>query len=137
MPHDQRRRRRPGIVGLATVRGRSMLPLLHPGDVLLVRYVDEAQQARLVPGRLVVVRLPPDTDGMPRPIAVKRLAGPAPDGEPGWWVERDNPNEGIDSWTVGVIPADQVLGVVLTRLWPLRLPARMWARRRGLWRPTR
>ncbi len=38
----------------------------------------------------------------------------------GWWVERDNPAEGVDSWLVGPIGADDVLATVLLRLWPLR-----------------
>jgi hypothetical protein len=75
-------------------------------------------------GRLAVVRLPPSAQG-PRPLAVKRVTGPAP-GEPrAWWVERDNPAEGVDSWHVGGIPEADVLGRVL-----LRLPAFT----RALWR---
>jgi hypothetical protein len=95
---------------VAVVRGRSMEPTLHDGDRLLVRYA-----AAPVPGRLAVVRLPPDADGAPRPVAVKRLSGPR-DG--GWWVERDNPTEGVDSWLVGAVPATDVLAVVRSRLWP-------------------
>ena len=38
----------------------------------------------------------------------------------GWWVERDNPREGTDSWSAGPLTTEQVLGVVLVRLWPLR-----------------
>ena len=30
----------------------------------------------------------------------------------GWWVERDNPAEGVDSWLVGAIPDGDVLAVV-------------------------
>jgi hypothetical protein len=44
------------------------------------------------------------------------VTGAAP-GEPGaWWVERDNPAEGVDSWHVGGIPEADVLGRVLLRL---------------------
>ncbi|MGH3470531.1 MAG: S24 family peptidase [Nocardioidaceae bacterium] len=93
--------------GLAVVKGRSMEPTLRTGDVLLVRY---AARPRL--GRLAVVRLPG------RPLAVKRVTRRV-DG--GWWVERDNHREGVDSWLVGAIPdADIVAGVVL-RLWPWRV----------------
>jgi len=99
--------------GLVVVRGRSMLPTLRDGDRLLVRW--DARRAR--PGRLAVVRLPGG-----RPIGVKRLTLAEPDG--GWWVERDNPAEGVDSWLVGAIPPGDVLGVVLLRIWPRprRLP---------------
>lgn len=92
-----------------------MEPTLHEGDRLLVRY-GVAPRA----GRLAVVRLPDGADG-PRPVAVKRVTGRAP-GEPGsWWVERDNPREGVDSWLVGGIPEADVVAVVLTRL-PPRMP---------------
>ena len=62
-------------------------------------------------GRIVVVRLP---DGV---VAVKRAVRREPDG---WWVERDNPAEGVDSWSVGAIADDAVLAVVLARVWPPR-----------------
>jgi signal peptidase I len=90
--------------GLAIVEGRSMLPTLHPGDRLLVRY-----GASPVPGDLVVVRLPD------RPLSVKRAAWR--DGA-GWWLERDNPDEGVDSRTVGAVADSDVVAVVVMRLWP-------------------
>jgi hypothetical protein len=93
-----------GRWGLAVVHGRSMLPTLVEGDRLLVRH-----GARPRPGRPVVVRLP---DGV---LAVKRAA--FRDGT-GWWVERDNPHEGADSWQVGAIPDADVVAVVVLRLWP-------------------
>jgi hypothetical protein len=83
-----------------------MLPTLRDGDRLLVR----AGGAAPSPGRLVIVRLPGG-----RPEAVKRLTRREPDG---WWVERDNPAEGVDSWLVGTIPAADLVGVVQARLWP-------------------
>lgn len=89
------------------VRGASMEPTVQSGDVLLVR-------AGAVPkvGDLVVVRLPE------RPgLAVKRAVRQEPDG---WWVERDNPREGVDSWTVGAIPDGDVVARVERRLWPIR-----------------
>jgi phage repressor protein C with HTH and peptisase S24 domain len=97
---------RPLRLGRVLVRGRSMEPTLLDGDHLLVRW-----GGRPRPGRLVVVRWPD------RPLSVKR-AGHCDDD--GWWVERDNPAEGTDSWPAGPLSADQVLGVVLLRLWPLR-----------------
>ncbi len=95
-----------------------MEPTLHEGDRLVVRYGVTPRA-----GRLAVVRLPDGPDG-PRPLAVKRVVGAAP-GEPGaWWVERDNPVEGVDSWLVGGIPQADVLGLVL-----LRVPTPPWRRR--------
>jgi SOS-response transcriptional repressor LexA len=100
------------------VRGRSMLPTLQDGDLLLVRGGGAARR-RARAGRLAVVRLPGG-----RPVSVKRLG--VRDGD-GWWVERDNPAEGVDSWQLGAPVADaDVLGVVVVRLWPrpFRLRAR-------------
>ncbi len=91
-------------LGMAVVRGRSMAPTLSDGDRLLV-----AHGARPRAGRLAVVRF---DDGV---VAVKRLDHLTPDG---WWVTRDNPSEGRDSWSAGAVPANQVLAVVVARLWP-------------------
>ncbi|HWC21315.1 MAG TPA: S24 family peptidase [Flexivirga sp.] len=94
-------------VGFVVVRGRSMEPTYVDGDRLLVLY---GVRPRI--GRAHVIRLPDGPDG-PRPIAVKRITRAAGDG---WWVERDNPAEGVDSWLVGEIPTSDVLGVVLLRM---------------------
>jgi phage repressor protein C with HTH and peptisase S24 domain len=83
-----------------------MLPTLSPGDLLLV-----VHGGRPRVGRLVVVRLPDQT------VAVKRAVRREPDG---WWVERDNPREGVDSWLVGAVPDDRVVARVLGRVWPWR-----------------
>jgi phage repressor protein C with HTH and peptisase S24 domain len=82
-----------------------MRPTLHPGDVLLIRY---GATPRV--GRCAVVRLPG------RGLAVKRVTRREPDG---WWVERDNPAAGVDSWLVGAIPDADVVAVVARRLWPV------------------
>ena len=60
-------------------------------------------------GGLVVVRLP---DGV---MAVKRATRREPGG---WWVERDNPNEGVDSWQVGPVADNAILARVVCRVWP-------------------
>lgn len=96
---DVRRR-----VGWGRVRGRSMEPTLRAGDRLLLLH---GVHPRI--GGLAVVRLP---DGV---AAVKRVTRREPGG---WWVERDNPDEGVDSWTVGTIPDEAVLARVLLRVWP-------------------
>lgn len=97
--------------GLVAVVGRSMEPSILDGDRLLVHW-----GAQPVPGRAAVVRLPDD-----RPLAVKRLFR---EHDGGWWVERDNPTVGVDSWLVGAIPTEDVLGLVIGRVWPIR-----WFRR--------
>ena len=92
--------------GLAIVRGRSMEPTLRDGDRLLVRY---GREPRI--GDLAVVRLPG------RPVSVKRVVHRHPEG---WWVERDNTAEGVDSWLVGAVPSADVVAVVVRRVWPPR-----------------
>ncbi|MGH3345000.1 MAG: S24/S26 family peptidase [Carbonactinosporaceae bacterium] len=92
--------------GQAVVAGRSMEPTLRDGDRLLVLW-----GGRPRPGRLAVVRLPG------RPLSVKRLWRRVPDG---WWVERDNPAEGVDSWLVGEVPDEDIVGMVVCRYWSLR-----------------
>ena len=95
-------------LGRVLVSGRSMEPTLRPGDHLLVRW-----GGRPGPGRLVVVRWPGT------PLAVKRAVLHDSDG---WWVERDNPSGGVDSWQAGPVPDAAVLATVLARVWPLRRP---------------
>ena len=89
-------------LGLARVHGRSMEPTLREGDLLLVLHGGRPRV-----GGLLVVRLP---DGV---VAVKRAVRREADG---WWVERDNPREGVDSWHVGAIPDRDVLARVLARV---------------------
>jgi signal peptidase I len=91
--------------GLAVVDGRSMLPTLRPGDRLLVEHGGTPS-----PNRIAVVRLPD------RPLSVKRLGVRDADG---WWVERDNPREGVDSWSLGrPVADDDVVAIVVARVWP-------------------
>jgi hypothetical protein len=90
-----------------------MQPTLYDGDRLIVHYGAVPR-----PGQLVVVNLPA------RGAAVKRatMRQPVDAGGTGWWVERDNPVEGVDSWQVGAVPDTDVLAVVRARLWPRRRP---------------
>jgi phage repressor protein C with HTH and peptisase S24 domain len=76
-----------------------MAPTLTEGDLLVVLHGGRPRV-----GRLLVVRLP---DGV---VAVKRAVRREPGG---WWVERDNPREGVDSWRVGAIPDEDVVARVL------------------------
>jgi hypothetical protein len=88
-----------------------MYPTLRDGDRLLVRRRTPGTDPDPAEGALVIVRLPAG-----RPESVKRLLRREPDG--GWWVERDNPAEGVDSWLIGAIPGPDLTGVVRARLWP-------------------
>jgi phage repressor protein C with HTH and peptisase S24 domain len=92
---------------MVRVRGASMQPTLNDGDVLLVRVVADPPA-----GSLVLVRLP-GHDG----LSVKRLVRREPEG---WWVERDNPRQGVDSWSVGAVAPDDMVAQVVARIWPLR-----------------
>ncbi len=92
---------------LVRVRGVSMEPTLGDGHLLLVRV-----GSHIAAGDLVVVHLP-EREG----LAVKRAVRLDADG---WWVERDNPKAGVDSWSVGAIAIDDVVAKVATRVWPPR-----------------
>ncbi|TDD93594.1 S26 family signal peptidase [Actinomadura rubrisoli] len=86
-----------------------MLPVLRPGDWLVVR-------AGAVPaaGDLVVARHPE----RPGVLIVKRATRRA-DG--GWWLESDNQRARgrRDSWDFGAVPDDLIVGRVVARYWPL------------------
>jgi len=88
----------------ATVEGLSMIPVLAPGERVLVRRTRE-----FAPGDVVVAR---DPEGR---LVVKRLirAETTIEGEPGWWLEGDNAAASTDSRAYGVLPASAVLGRVV------------------------
>ena len=81
-----------------------MEPTLRDGDRLLVRLRGRSSSR--------ADRRRPVADGV---LAVKRLDHLAPEG---WWVQRDNPREGRDSWSAGAVPEADVLALVLARVWP-------------------
>lgn len=87
-----------------------MEPSLRHGDLVLVWW-----GAGGAPGRVVMFTHP--TEGV---LTVKRVAHSDPADPQRWWVERDNPRLGSDSWSFGSIAHEDVLGRVLTRL-PRRL----------------
>ena len=88
-----------------------MEPTLHEGDLLLVLW-----GARPRIGSLAIVRLPRDEYGVERPIAVKRVTSTDPADPARWWVERDNPDVGVDSWQVGSLVSEAILARVLLRI---------------------
>ncbi|RNM15261.1 S24 family peptidase [Nocardioides pocheonensis] len=99
----------PARWGLARVHGRSMAPVLSPGDRLLVDY-----RRRPRPGDVVAARF---ADGT---LAVKRVDSERTtrSGGRGWWLVSDNPEEGVDSRHRGPVADEDVLGVVRVRVWP-------------------
>jgi phage repressor protein C with HTH and peptisase S24 domain len=88
-----------------------MLPTLRPGDRLLLSYRRAPR-----PGAIVVARLPGGV------LATKRAVERRPTelGEPGWWLLSDNPAEGSDSRHHGAIAEDDVVAVVVRRIWQPR-----------------
>ena len=36
----------------------------------------------------------------------------------GWWVERDNPAEGVDSWQVGALRREDIVAIAWLWVWP-------------------
>jgi nickel-type superoxide dismutase maturation protease len=95
------------IVRAVEVKGDSMLPVLRPGDWLLVR-----TGARIRPGSVVVARHPSEDL-----LIVKRAAHRDADG---WWLESDNQRAAgrQDSWNFGAVPEDLIVGRVVLRYWP-------------------
>lgn len=96
-----------------------MEPTLREGQRLLVVY---GGRVRL--GGLVLARFP---DGA---VVVKRVADrrTTRTGAPAWWLLSDNPAEGVDSRHRGPIADQDVLALVVARLWPPRLTWRTGAR---------
>ena len=91
------------------VAGDSMLPVLRPGDCLLL-----SRGARIAVGDLVVARRP-HVEGL---LLVKRVVR-REDG--GWWLLSDNAAAGLDdSRAFGVLPDACVVGKVLFRYYPWR-----------------
>jgi len=91
-------------IGFAVVRGDSMRPALRARDRLLVSY-----RRTPVEGDLVVARF---ADGT---LAVKRAVERRGQG---WWLLSDNPEQGVDSRHRGPVADEEVLAVVLGRVWP-------------------
>lgn len=94
---------------LVRVRGRSMLPTLVDGDLVIVRL-----GAAPTAGCLAVVRLPPDRHGVPRPLGIKRVVREESPGR--WWIDSDNAAAGVTSFDIGTVVTRDVLAVVVTRL---------------------
>jgi phage repressor protein C with HTH and peptisase S24 domain len=86
-----------------------MTPALAPGDRLLVKYA-----AQVRPGRLVVAKFPDGTVAVKRAVERRTTRG----GAAAWWLLSDNPDEGVDSRHRGPIRDQDVIAVVVLRIWP-------------------
>lgn len=91
---------------LRRVTGRSMLPTLVPGDVVLVV---PAPLRRIRRGDVVVIADPRE----PGRSTIKRVTGTD---AATLWVEGDNPAASTDSRTYGALPVEAVRGWVPVRL---------------------
>jgi type IV secretory pathway protease TraF len=94
-----------------------MRPTLRPGDRLLVRYA-----APVAAGRLVLARFPDGTLVVKRAVERRETR----DGGAGWWLLSDNPAEGVDSRHRGAIRDEDVVALVVARIWPRPGLARRW-----------
>lgn len=86
-----------------------MRPTLTPGDRLVVLHGRVPR-----PGRVVVARLPDGTVAVKRAVERRTTAA----GRPGWWLLSDDPERGVDSRHRGPVADEDVLAVVVARLWP-------------------
>ena len=90
------------------VTGTSMLPLLKPGQEVLVN-PRAYRQAPPCPGDIVVARHPyrPDLQ------LIKRVVATTEDGR--CHLEGDNPSESTDSRAFGAVPVSSIVGQVTSR----------------------
>ncbi len=86
-----------------------MAPGLAHGDRVLVSYRADPRASSVV-----VARLPDGTLAVKRAVERRSTAS----GSPGWWLLSDDPATGVDSRHRGPVPEDDVLAVVVARLWP-------------------
>lgn len=93
------------------VAGNSMSPAYWPGDLLAVRPLRAGEPS---PGQVVVAR----RDGIE---VVKRVHATMPDGVD---LRGDDPSASTDSRAWGLVPRDDIAGVVAFRYWPLIKPGR-------------
>ncbi len=90
------------------VTGLSMLPLLQPGDEILVNFKAYRNQPPQ-PGDIIVAQHP----YKPQTRIVKRVAEVRSDGS--CFVKGDNPAESTDSRAFGWMSSQQILGKVTSR----------------------
>ncbi|MGI5470832.1 nickel-type superoxide dismutase maturation protease [Streptomyces sp. CA-132043] len=95
-------------IGLAEVYNPSMVPTLHPGDQLVVKY-----GAVVRPGDVIVLKHPFRQDLLIVKRAVERRDG-------GWWVQGDNPYVANDSREFGTVPDELVVARAWLRVRPPR-----------------
>lgn len=108
-------------IRVARVSGESMAPTFADGDLILLRVFDQVPK-NLPLGTVIVI----EREVMPGIHFIKRIQK-AHGGA--YWAEGDNRDLEVeprvnDSRVWGYIPAHEVRGRVLMRIWPLRWRAR-------------
>ena len=109
------------------VHGTSMLPLLRPGDVILVQ--ESAYHCRAPRRGEVVVARPSSLSGR---AFVKRILGTPHEevacasrtwslGPDEYFLLGDHPEESLDSRTLGPMTRRELIGRVWLRVWPPRV----------------
>ncbi len=86
-----------------------MVPVLAPGDRLLVSY-----RRPVRPGDVVVARLADGTVAVKRAVERRTTSS----GAPGWWLLSEDPDAGVDSRHRGPVADADVIAVTLARIWP-------------------
>ncbi len=86
-----------------------MVPVLAPGDWLLVSY-----RRPVRPGDVVVARLADGTVAVKRAVERRTTSS----GAPGWWLLSEDPDAGVDSRHRGPVADADVIAVTLARIWP-------------------
>ena len=108
-------------IQVARVAGESMAPTFADGDLILLRNFDRV--AKDLPlGTVVII----ERELMPGVHFIKRIQKSH---SGAYWVEGDNRSVEVeprvnDSRVWGYIPAHEIRGRVLMRIWPLRQRAR-------------
>ena len=90
-----------------------MLPLLHPGALIMV---DERAYARREPRRGEVVAVRPDA--LHGTAVVKRIAECVSDDA--FLLQGDHAADSLDSRTLGPVRLDELIGPVWLQVWPLK-----------------
>ena len=101
------------------VAGSSMEPTLHAGDRVLVDLWTYRQRAPRR-GEVVLLQLDPGSSALVK--RVTRIVPGAPGREAALWVAGDNTRNSLDSRKLGAIDRERIVGRVVLRLWPPRMP---------------
>ena len=101
------------------VAGSSMEPTLRAGDRVLVD-VWTYRQRPPRRGEIVLVRPEPGSSALVK--RVTRIVPSSPGHQAAVWVVGDNTRDSLDSRQLGAIDRERIVGRVVLRLWPPRIP---------------